>query len=55
MLRVSNINLVRSDIEFADNQEEMNREAQTRKQQQTLANTDKNNDLFRMEAEQKAA
>ena len=26
LLRVSNINLVRSDIEFADNQEEMNRE-----------------------------
>ena len=55
LLRVSNINLVRSDIEFADNQEEMNREAQTRRQQQTLANTDRNNDLFRMEAEQKAA
>ena len=41
LLRTSNINIVKSDIEFADIQEDLNREVQEKRQNEHLKN-----DLF---------
>jgi len=49
LLKSSNINIVKSDLEFADNQVEMNKEVQLKRQTK-----DATNDLFHLEAEQKA-
>ena len=49
LLRASNINIVKSDIEFADIQEDMNREVQDKRVEE--AKEKQENDLFRLEAE----
>ena len=46
LLKTSNINIVKSDIEFADNQEDLNREVQEKRQNENLKN-----DLFVSSAE----
>ena len=43
LLKASNINIIKNDLEFADNQEEMNRDQSERRREETAGSS---NDLF---------
>ena len=55
LLRCSNINIVRDDVEFIDNQIEINQEVKEQKAKEAKGDMLKSNDLFRLEAEKRAA
>ena len=55
LLRTSNINIVKNDIEFEENQIEINEEVKEGRLQEASKPQQSMNDLFQMEEEAKAA